>query len=214
VTAASLTSSSIVSAKREASTAPITTVSIVFFAANITGSAAKAPEPPALVLDKREQEAAALERQAIALAEAETPSLLNSAFSTLLEEAIALLARAAAIAPEYPSPWNNRAQILRLLNRDEEARDCLSKALALCEAARPSGRFDHIVKAKAHAQLAWLAYKNEPAGRGDVAWRHFQEAARLGCPVSGQMAVRCNPYAAMCNQMLKDAMKATTFYSR
>lgn len=115
-----------------------------------------------------------------------------------LDEALALIDKAINAYPEHPSPRNNRAQILRLLHKDTEALTDLHTTLSLATPDYP------LVQRQAHAQRAWLRMaREELAG----AKEDFEAAAALGHPDADRMAVRCNPYAAMCNAMLAQVMQ-------
>lgn len=124
-------------------------------------------------------------------------------------QALALLDQAIHLAPHHPSPYNNKAQLLRLIRRDEEALNCLNKSITLSlSSSNHHPQKYHSILQKAYAQRAWIHFK---CSRNDAAFADFESAAKLGCGESRQMAIRCNPYAAMCNQMLHELIGKTYF---
>lgn len=140
-----------------------------------------------------EIEAAKLEAQAIAFAEKEDYS-----------GAIQLLQKGTGIAPNYPSPFNNLAQIYRLQKRNDLALDALSKAIELCNDDFPQ------VKKQAYAQRGWLRYGEE---KTEEAAADFEAASRLGCAESAKMVVRCNPYARLCSSIMQEMLNKL-YYSK
>ncbi|XP_017841375.2 tetratricopeptide repeat protein 36 homolog [Drosophila busckii] len=97
---------------------------------------------------------------------------------------------------ERASVLNNRAQTLRLAKRDEAALHDLNRALIL--ATEKQAR----TKCHAHCQRGILHRKmdNLEAARED-----FEAAAQLGSKFAKEQLVEINPYAALCNQMLRQA---------
>lgn len=57
--------------------------------------------------------------------------------------------------------------------------------------------------AQAHTQRG-LIYKLQ--GDDEQALKDFQAGAKLGNKFAKSMAIQCNPYAAMCNKMLAEAI--------
>lgn len=142
-------------------------------------------------LSRTERQAAELELQAIQTVEADRD----------LERALALLAQAIALAPAYPSPLNNRAQVYRLFRqpaRTEEACADLEAALVLATVEDFP-----LVRRQALCQRAWL---HHAAGRTEEAFRDFEAAAVLGCGEARRMAVKCNPYARLCNDIMQEML--------
>ncbi|KAH8379693.1 hypothetical protein KR009_006582 [Drosophila setifemur] len=94
------------------------------------------------------------------------------------------------------SVLNNRAQTLRLAKRDEEALNDLNRALALVS--------DKEVRTKCHAHcqrgVLYRKLDNLDAARAD-----FEAAAQLGSKFAREQLVEINPFAALCNQMLRQA---------
>jgi tetratricopeptide (TPR) repeat protein len=161
-----------------------------------------------------EEEAAQLELQAIRLTEQKSPQL---------QDAVRLLTQAIALAPEYPSPYNNRAQVYRLLGEQEKSLADLNRAIELCDSAAPNDF--SLVKRQALNQRAWLRYQAAADGGGegeggdgdeknsDAAYKDFEAAAALGSTDARRMAVRCNPYARLCNDIMQE-MLSRLYYSK
>ncbi|XP_004518714.1 tetratricopeptide repeat protein 36 homolog isoform X1 [Ceratitis capitata] len=112
-----------------------------------------------------------------------------------LSEALQAFEQALGVAPARASVYNNRAQALRLSGRDEEALTDLNQALELC-AAQPR------TKCTALCQRGVLYRKQNNL---DAARRDFEDAAELGSEFAKSQLVEINPFAALCNQMLRQA---------
>ncbi|KAJ6647900.1 Tetratricopeptide repeat protein 36 like [Pseudolycoriella hygida] len=110
------------------------------------------------------------------------------------QEAINLFQAAIDAAPFRPSVYNNRAQTMRLLNDDAGALSNLNKALELA----PAGR----TKCQALCQRGLLFRKQEKINDAKL---DFTEAAKLGSKFARSQLIEINPYAALCNQMLREA---------
>ncbi|XP_050334599.1 tetratricopeptide repeat protein 36 homolog [Bactrocera neohumeralis] len=130
------------------------------------------------------QQSKALEVRAIKLAE-----------EGKLVEALQYFEQAIEVAPTRASVYNNRAQALRLVGRDDEALADLSKALALCT-EQPR------TKCTALCQRGVLYRKQNNV---DAARKDFEDAAHLGSSFAKTQLVELNPFAALCNQMLRQA---------
>lgn len=141
---------------------------------------------------ENDQERMAMEAEAIKLAECHR-----------LHEALVQINFVIESFPDHPSPLNNRAQIFRLLRRDDEA---LTDLNACINSASPDYP---LVLRQAYAQRGWLRMAKDELA---AAKEDFDTAAALGHTEARQMATRCNPYAAMCNAMLAQVMQ--TYYSR
>lgn len=138
-------------------------------------------------LTEEERKAAELEIEAINSAEVEKS----------LFQAVDLLAKAISIAPEYPSPYNNRAQVYRLEGDLVRALEDLERAIYL------SDDFP-LVKRQALCQRAWIKYAD---GDNEAAFIDFEMAGKLGCDDARKMAVRCNPYAKLCNSIVQGMLE-------
>ncbi|XP_018786932.1 PREDICTED: tetratricopeptide repeat protein 36 homolog [Bactrocera latifrons] len=112
-----------------------------------------------------------------------------------LVEALQCFEQAIDVAPTRASVYNNRAQALRLVGRDEEALADLSKAITLCT-EQPR------TKCTALCQRGMLYRKQNNV---DAARKDFEDAAQLGSNFAKTQLVELNPFAALCNQMLRQA---------
>lgn len=132
---------------------------------------------------------------------------IQAAGTSNLSRALELIDEAVEKCPEEQraSVYNNKAQILRLQGKTEEALLLLDSAIALLN----TNNCDALLRLTS-AQRAWIHFR---AGRTDAAFKDFQVAGKLGCLESRRMAVRCNPYAAMCNQFMQEILEST-FYSK
>jgi tetratricopeptide (TPR) repeat protein len=115
-----------------------------------------------------------------------------------MSEAVSLLTEAIAAAPTRPSCYNNRAQVLRLKGNPESALGDLDQAIKLSGGV---GR----TSAQALVQRGLIHRKD---GRDDDATADFKAAAALGSAFAKSVLVQMNPYAAMCNKMLKNVFGA------
>nr|XP_012228430.1 PREDICTED: tetratricopeptide repeat protein 36 homolog isoform X1 [Linepithema humile] len=110
------------------------------------------------------------------------------------DESFQLFDKALTQAPESPSILNDRAQALRLANRDEEALKDLHKAVDL---SKGKGRAGIQALCQRGALYRWMK-------QDDEAKEDFIRAARAGSSFAKSQLVAMNPYAAMCNAMLRE----------
>lgn len=106
------------------------------------------------------------------------------------------------------SLYNNKAQILRLIGGEaniNEALELLDTAINISKTAK-----NNYILRLSSAQRAWIHFR---AGKTEEAFKDFELAGKLGCGESRKMAVRCNPYAAMCNQFMQEIL-GSKFYSK
>ncbi|XP_028163262.1 tetratricopeptide repeat protein 36-like [Ostrinia furnacalis] len=115
-----------------------------------------------------------------------------------LDEALQLLNKAVEAAPARPAAYNDRAQLLRLMQKDDEAMADLDRALQLTEGSKSRAR------ALTLCQRGVLLRKR---GLDDAARADFAAAAELGSGFAKKQIVELNPYAALCNQMLSQVMR-------
>ncbi|XP_023936775.1 tetratricopeptide repeat protein 36 [Bicyclus anynana] len=134
-----------------------------------------------------ELESQALCRQGVQLAEAGR-----------YDEALPLLDRGVEVAPERPAGYNDRAQLYRLMKRDDDAIKDLDRVLQLTEGKASRAR------ALALCQRGVLLRRR---GADDDARAAFAEAAKLGSGFAKKQVVELNPYAALCNQMLSQVLR-------
>lgn len=146
-----------------------------------------------------------IEIEAIKLAEGSLGDICS------LNDALNLINKAISIEATLPetnvcSMLNNKAQILRLLKRNEEALECLNQVL---DDESNKSITNNILK-NASAQRGWIHFRS---GNLEAALKDFQMASQLGCLESKRMSIKCNPYAAMCNQMMQELI-GSQFYSK
>ncbi|XP_059623012.1 tetratricopeptide repeat protein 36 homolog [Phlebotomus argentipes] len=132
------------------------------------------------------QESVRREIQAIKLAECGDLAKAVDVFSSAIE-----------VAPTRRAPWNNRAQAYRLLGNDQAALADLEMALQLSGGTGRTG-------CRALCQRGLLHRKN---GDDDAARDDFKAATNLGSKFARGQLIEMNPYAALCNQMLRDAFQ-------
>ncbi|KAK7501789.1 hypothetical protein BaRGS_00006875 [Batillaria attramentaria] len=113
-----------------------------------------------------------------------------------LDMALDCFSRAVAVAPHWPSAYNNRAQALRLKGDTKGAMEDLNMAVVLSK-----GEGKAACQAFTQRGLIRRLEGNDNGARED-----FQAAAHLGSEFAKQMVVALNPYAALCNQMLQEVM--------
>ena len=160
---------------------------------NLPGRENSTDVPKNRPLNEEEKKAASIELQAIQAAEVEED----------FAKALSLINKAIAMSPEYPSPYNNRAQIYRLMEKDEESVLAdLNKAISLSNDDFPR------VKAQALCQRAWLKYSK---GEMADAYVDFESSSTLGCSDAKKMTVRCNPYARLCNNIMREMLQRLYF---
>jgi len=131
------------------------------------------------------QELKALELRAVKAAEAKQ-----------YEEAVRLLSEAIEKCPEYMSAYNNRAQVYQLWGKPDKAREDLDKAISLPVS-------DTNALKNAYTQRGIL---RKVAGDLEGARADFGLAGKLGSLFARREAAKLNPYAALCNQFLAQAM--------
>ncbi|XP_065075655.1 tetratricopeptide repeat protein 36 homolog [Ochlerotatus camptorhynchus] len=134
------------------------------------------------------QQSKKLEIDAIELAE-----------SGKLKDAVDLFSKSIDAAPERPAPWNNRAQVYRYLGNEKAALEDIEQALKLSNRSGRTG-------CRALCQRGVLRRKNKDT---DGAREDFEAAAKLGSQFARTQLIELNPYAALCNQMLREVMKVT-----
>ncbi|CAH0585906.1 unnamed protein product [Chrysodeixis includens] len=115
-----------------------------------------------------------------------------------LAEALETMTRGVQAAPERAAAYNDRAQLLRLMQKDDEATADIDRALSLTVGKKTRAR------ALALCQRGVLLRKR---GADDDARAAFTEAAKLGSSFAKKQVVELNPYAALCNQMLSQVMR-------
>uniref|UniRef100_A0A914BZT9 Tetratricopeptide repeat protein 36 n=1 Tax=Acrobeloides nanus TaxID=290746 RepID=A0A914BZT9_9BILA len=98
--------------------------------------------------------------------------------------------------PGNPSPYNNRAQTYRLMEKITEALADLDKAIEISKGRGKSA-------CQAYTQRALV---RRLQGKDDEAKEDYEKASNLGSSFAKMQLVTMNPYAAMCNKMLHDVI--------
>jgi len=123
---------------------------------------------------------------------------LEAAEKGEVEVAVQAFTKAIDLHPDIASCYNNRAQALRMIGNTDAALEDVEKAIRL------SGGVGKVA-ASALCQRALLQRKE---GHDDAALSDFSAAAKLGSGFAQSMLVEMNPYAAMCNAMLRNVFTA------
>ncbi|XP_028418750.1 tetratricopeptide repeat protein 36 homolog [Dendronephthya gigantea] len=113
-----------------------------------------------------------------------------------IESALSLLNEAENYCSESPSVYNNRAQVLLLKGDKESASSDLDKALEL-------SHYEGNVAGQAFTQRALIHRLN---GDDDAALEDFKKGAKMGNSFAKSQIAEMNSYAALCNQMLAQAI--------
>ncbi|KAG8180919.1 hypothetical protein JTE90_020146 [Oedothorax gibbosus] len=113
-----------------------------------------------------------------------------------VEEAITILNESIQISPERPSGYNNRAQAYRLKGNISAATKDLDSAIRLSGGTGKSACLAYCQRAIVHRLQ----------GEQKEAVEDFKKAAELGSDFARSQLVQMNPYAALCNQMLRKVM--------
>lgn len=114
-----------------------------------------------------------------------------------LQEALDILNKAVEIAPKRPSLYNNRANVFQYLRKFEDASNDLTTAIELCTERHQK------TLCQAYTQRGVL---HRRANRTELARADFEKAAQLGSKFAKTQMIELNPYAALCNQMLRQVM--------
>ncbi|XP_066246725.1 tetratricopeptide repeat protein 36 homolog [Euwallacea similis] len=114
-----------------------------------------------------------------------------------LQEGLDVLNRAIQITHDRPSLYNNRAYIFQFLRQFQDAFNDLTTAIDLCTEKHKK------TLCQAYCQRAIL---HKRADRKELAKADFEKAAELGSKFAKSQLVELNPYAALCNQMLRQVM--------
>jgi len=127
-----------------------------------------------------------LETEAIKLADA---NKLKEGYDVLT----AVIAREPLFAPAY----NNRAQVLRLLQKDDLALLDLDKAIELA--------YDVVTLRQGLTQRGLL---HKLKGNELKAFEDLERAGKLGSDLARKEAVSVNPYAQLCGNMVAQVMQS------
>ncbi|KAJ3363668.1 Tetratricopeptide repeat protein 36 [Allomyces javanicus] len=160
------------------------------------------PAPPTVPLPEQPEESVSSKAVAALTADQESQMRQHEAKGIKLAEAgqpvaaVDQFTLALAICDKYASLYNNRAQALRLLGKNDEALADLNRAIEY-------GTGEAFVLKQAYTQRAVL-YK--AMGNQDAALADFETAGKLGSDVARVAAVRENPFAQMCNAIMDQVM--------
>eukprot|EP00753_Platysulcus_tardus_P012560 PLAT3423.1.p1 GENE.PLAT3423.1~~PLAT3423.1.p1 ORF type:complete len:368 (-),score=187.52 PLAT3423.1:134-1111(-) len=173
------------------------------------GAAAAAAGEEAAVVPMDEEDAAA-----IAALDAEEESAKTEAVPHY-EAALALLDEAIAAAPRYASAYNNRAQVLRLLERWDEALDSCHRAIALAkpiflndDAGEAAQRRAHTVLRQAYMQRAGLFART---GEEEEELADLERAAKLGSNFARMITSERNAFATLCHSAVTKMLESPEF---
>ncbi|XP_075134914.1 tetratricopeptide repeat protein 36 [Leptodactylus fuscus] len=122
---------------------------------------------------------------------------VTAAESGDVKTAVQKFTEAITLLPERPSAYNNRAQALRLQGDVTGALQDLNHAVELSNGKGIAG-------CQALVQRGLILRLN---GDDEGAREDFQRAAQLGSDFARQQLVVLNPYAALCNRMLRDMVQ-------
>ncbi|KAI7868954.1 hypothetical protein BDF14DRAFT_1789720 [Spinellus fusiger] len=113
------------------------------------------------------------------------------------DAALSLLSECIRIEPTYASAYNNRAQVYRMMNKEDLALEDLNKVIEIAQ-DQPK------VLRQAYTQRAILKRH-----QGDLqgSQQDFAKGARYGNPIARNILVQENPYAKMCNQVMMEVMR-------
>lgn len=110
--------------------------------------------------------------------------------------------------------YNNRAQAYRCLNMDGDALQDLDKAIELGNAQKQYSVLRQaytqraIIRKKKLDSLVCLEQNEHIEIEKNELLKDFQLGAKYGNKIAAYYAVKLNPYAALCNDMLKTIMTA------
>ncbi|KAL2720900.1 tetratricopeptide repeat protein 36 [Vespula squamosa] len=118
------------------------------------------------------------------------------------DECFRLFEEALKKAPSSPSILNDRAQALRLAGRDNEALEDLHKAVKFSQGKGKAG-----IQALCQRGILYRYMKEDQKAKED-----FTLAAEAGSSFAKLQLVSLNPYAAMCNAMLREITLKSTHH--
>ncbi|XP_077263966.1 tetratricopeptide repeat protein 36-like isoform X2 [Temnothorax americanus] len=122
------------------------------------------------------------------------------------DESFQLFHEALKQAPKSPSILNDRAQALRLANRDEGENCNFDYRANYLEALKDLHQAVELSEGKGRAGIQALCQRGALyrwMKQDDKAKEDFTRAAKAGSSFAKSQLVALNPYAAMCNAMLR-----------
>ena len=150
----------------------------------------------------KEEDAAALDPDTVATVKLLEGQGVHAARNRNYQEAIRLLSEAIEMAPEYSSPYNNRAQVYRLLREYEKSKADLDQAIQYSDPKPNEEPANTRVAKLAYAQRGFLLkgfLDDEEHGQLDL-----QRAAALGHSLA---SLETNPFRTLCGEMVSIMMK-------
>ncbi|KAI4457140.1 hypothetical protein MML48_8g00008434 [Holotrichia oblita] len=123
---------------------------------------------------------------------------IQKAENGIFDESLNLFEKAMEIAPNKASLYNNRAQLYLLKGEIPAAFEDLNRAVLLSE-----NNLYNKTLCQALCQRGLIYRKRDEI---ESARSDFEKAAKLGSKFAKSQLVELNPYAALCNQMLKKVM--------
>ncbi|XP_031354339.1 tetratricopeptide repeat protein 36 homolog [Photinus pyralis] len=124
---------------------------------------------------------------------------IKLAEASKFEEALTTLSEAIRTSPQRASIYNNRAQVHQFMRNSTRAFDDLTMAIDL-----GSKNSQKRTLCQAYCQRGLLYRKDEKI---ELAKEDFEKAASLGSLFAKNQLIELNPYAALCNQMLRKAFE-------
>ncbi|GJQ81758.1 hypothetical protein Trydic_g305 [Trypoxylus dichotomus] len=112
-------------------------------------------------------------------------------------EALDIFQKAMGITPDKASLYNNRAQVYQLTGQITNAFDDLTKAIELSK----DNQNKTLCQALCQRGLIYRKWEKIELARND-----YEKAAKLGSKFAKSQLIELNPYAALCNQMLRKVM--------
>ena len=158
----------------------------------------KVEEDSKEILDAEKEAVQAAEKGDLSSALTLFDKVGNPAISRIQTICLTFTHQLVELNPGRPSSYNNRAQALRMVGRPDSALTDLDTAIQLSKGKGKAG-------SNALCQRGVLLRKE---GRDDDAMEDFKTAAKNGSGFAKAMVVEMNPYAAMCNAMLKNVFTA------
>ncbi|XP_046819960.1 tetratricopeptide repeat protein 36 [Vespa crabro] len=125
---------------------------------------------------------------------------ISHAESENFDESFRLFEEALKKVPSSPSILNDRAQAFRLAGRDNEALEDLHMAVKLSQGKGKAG-----IQALCQRGILYRYMKEDQKAKED-----FMLAAEAGSSFAKSQLVSLNPYAAMCNAMLREIILKST----
>ncbi len=125
------------------------------------------------------------------------------------DAAIELLSECISAYPSASSLYNDRCQMYRLVGKHKEAWGDIQEAIRLSKAMESdsSSQSQKYVLKQAYLQRAILG-KELACMSDEQIQSDYESSAKYGNKIAAYYAVKGNPYAALCNQMLQQALKA------